>query len=193
MNRRRFSLTVLATCCVLLMGNRPSIYPPELAKQIWTDISAFDEPNFYQPGALTGFRSRYRLAISGISCRSYVIRIDERLSGKIRGTVQSRNRCKTDNPDEQFHQFSVNRSSMDELLLAFETAKLWEFYPEFWNSKDPQDICLDGEELIFERLNLVGYGFSTANAQCTASPLLLDAARKMILLSSEKNALRLLN
>lgn len=182
----------MAFACLLCLANRPAIYPPEIAEKVWTDVAEFEEPTFYGPNALAGFKSRYRLAISGIVCTSYVIRIDELPSRRILGIVKSRNRCQRNEPNEQLRRFTVNRIAIDDLLAAFKRAQMWEIYPEFWGSKDPQEICLDGEELIFEKLTERGVGFSTANAQCTAPPGVLDAARSMILLSGEKDALRLL-
>ena len=53
-------------------------------------------------------------------------------------------------------------------------------------------ICIDGEEMAFERANADGYRLAAANAQCGAPSELLQVARKIIELAGAKRALRLL-
>src|SRR5207253_5029194 len=97
------------------------------------------------------------------------IRIDERESGRLSGHmafVDHRNRDVPNGRTES--SFSVSRGQMDRLRAAIREARMFTLFPEFWRSANGDDICVDGMELIFERLDAEGYRFSTANAQCNA-------------------------
>lgn len=182
----------MAAMCLLLLTNSPPTNPRVNTRQVPSGSAEFDERSFFDPATLAGFRSRHRLLVSGMACSAYVIRIDELLDGKILGVVKSRHHCNSNETKTKSRQFAISRRSMDNLLAKFKRAGLWRTFPEFWESNDPQFVCLDGIDLVFERLTEAGAGFSVANAQCTAPQDVLDAAREMIVLSGEQYALRLL-
>jgi len=71
-------------------------------------------------------------------------------------------------------------------------ARLWTIYPEHWVNSDGNSICIDGEQLVFERTDSNGYRFSEANAQCTAPSALLNVATEMIRMAQIPIAERLL-
>lgn len=96
--------------------------------------------------------------------------------------------------DESYasHEFRLRPIEVGRLMTAFEAARLWQIYPQFWDV--PKDyICIDGEELIFERARIDGYRFAEANAQCEAPAKVVEAARLFIHLAREPSALRLLD
>ncbi len=175
-------------------GHAPML-PPDLADKInlSDDVADVGEPPLWHQKALGHFQARYRLTIQGVRCIAYTIRLDERTDGKVLGTVKSWNGCKQDAPYEQ-RGFHLKAEQMGELKAAFAKAELWEISPQFWQFRDPKDgICIDGEEMTFERRDGAGYRVAQANAQCEAPCILVLAAQKFITLAGEVPALRLLN
>lgn len=172
------------------------MYPPSVADSAWWPDLLDDEPMLWQPGKLRGFKTRYRLAISGINLVRALIRIDERPDGTGEGRVALVRRASPGRSldliadvDRTFH---VAAKDMASLHARIATAKLWRTGPEeHWPLNDG-DICIDGEQLAFERLDAGGYRFSEANAQCTAPPAVLAVAQTMIELSGAHRALGLL-
>lgn len=189
---RQMAIPLLA---VLALSPSPTLakkefFPPEVKGVTWIDLNKFDEPSFIAPNALRDYRVRYRLSITGIVCTEYVIRIDEKENGVGRGTMSKRSRCPGRGPEYTVQSFRVSEQKMQEFRADIVKAKLWELFPEFWGSQD--DICVDGEELYFERLNVYGYRISLANAQCTAPRELLEVAKQFLLLAHQPDAIRLL-
>jgi hypothetical protein len=80
---------------------------------------------------------------------------------------------------------------MAELRGLFAPARLWSSQSQVYGMSD-EYICIDGEEMAFERANADGYRVAAANAQCGAPSELLAVARKIIELAGAKRALRLL-
>jgi hypothetical protein len=168
---------------------RTAFFPADFEDEIWIDMARFEEPQLHTDGALNGFASRYRLSLSGINCEEYVIRIEESAGGQVRGWVKDRNKCKPGpEGDIGVRRFLAGRDDLRELDALFDAAKMFELYPEFWELTDPDAICIDGNQLVFERRNAAGYRISTANAQCTASLEMIEATRKFIALAGEDSA-----
>ncbi|MGV3770566.1 MAG: hypothetical protein ACO1NM_11095 [Sphingobium phenoxybenzoativorans] len=168
------------------------MFPPEVIDTVWWPDLMDDEPQLWQQGNLKGFTERFRLSISGIVKQRVIIRLDVRPDGRIRGklrlvTMSWDNDGLVIDTDRAFH---VRNADMENLRTRIIDARLWNVRPqEHWVN---DEICVDGEQLVFERLNADGYSFSEANAQCTAPPAILDVARSMIELSGAHNVLRLL-
>lgn len=152
--------------------------PPEIASQYsQAYLAGFGERPLWQPQARDGYRSRLRLIITGILYTKASIRIDESGSGHFDGYMvylDPRDRSVPFGRTET--RFPVSRAQMARLRAAIEAARMFTLYPEFWRSPDGDEICVDGMELIFERVDANGYRFSTANAQCNAPPAMRDAA-----------------
>jgi hypothetical protein len=163
-------------------------FPPEMEDNVWLHLGDFKEPNLFVEHD-SAFQSRYRLSISGISCKIFVIRIDERISGEVAGKVSHRNKCKNEPAESHFFRPSVN--DFEELKTRINVANMFKFYPEVWNSSG-DEICLDGNMLIFERRTLDGYSVSSANAQCEAPHQLHQVAQHFVAMSGEKGAAGLL-
>jgi hypothetical protein len=166
-------------------GRGDFMLPPEIARQFSAHyLAGFGEPALWPPAARQGYRTRYRLTISGILYTSVSIRIDQYPGGRLEGHV-----VYVDPRDRSIPfgrttwRFAVPRARFEALQGQFREAGLWTIYPQFYSLTDPNAICLDGMELIFERAEADGYRFSNANAQCTASPAMLQAAATMIDLS----------
>ena len=163
-------------------------FPSEVDDEVWIDLSQVDEPSLFNSRAIKDHKSRYRLSISGISCVEYVIRIDESHAGRLNGIVKHRNKCKrTGIVDE--HAFFPSRIEFAKLEELIEAAGMFQHYPEFWVSSDEEDtICLDGNQLLFERRILQDYRISMANAQCTAPVELHQVAQQFVAMSGENDA-----
>lgn len=163
-------------------------FPAEMEDNVWLHLGDFTEPNLFRENNAS-FRSRYRLSIAGISCKIYVIRIDERMGGELAGKVSHRNKCKNEPAESHFFRPSAN--GFLELKIRIEAANMFKFYPEVWSSSD-DEICLDGNMLIFERRTKDGYAVSSANAQCEAPYKLHEVAQQFVAMSGEKDAAGLL-
>jgi hypothetical protein len=191
------ALTVLFSVTPLSATTEASLFPPEVATEVWIDLKKFAEPSLFQQDRLIGYKSRYRLSIFGINCTAVVIRLDERVNGRITGIVKYRNRCNRQTVRArnlpQDWTFSVAPTKVDELRKATANAEMYEFYPEIWSMADANDICIDGEQLVFERHDERGYRISMANAQCTAPAKLLVVAETFIEIAHASFALKLLH
>ncbi|MGN6819472.1 MAG: hypothetical protein ACTHJR_12450 [Sphingomonas sp.] len=169
------------------------MFPPGPAASVWWDDLIDDEPVLWRAGGLDGFKSRFRLSIAGIALQRVLIRIDQKANGEGVGRIAivrraGRGRDLVADVDRTFLVAARDMAALHEAIVV---AKLWTTGPEeHWVVKD--DICLDGEQLIFERADADGYRFSEANAQCTAPPAVLAVARQMIDLSGERRPLALL-
>jgi hypothetical protein len=154
-------------------------------------MAEFDEPAFDAEDALGGNSARYRLSITGINCREYVIRVDLARSGIVRGSASYRNKCgRTAGARSQvtFDDFRAREAEFVELVDAIRSAGLFQKPHEVWTLVDPQTICVDGNQLLFERLDQEGYVTSAANAQCGAPAGMIEAARIMIDMADAEEA-----
>lgn len=196
MNASHRAVAMLASA-LALAGASPApspqgegMLPPEVAAQFPSGyLAGFGEPPLWRPEALRNFRSRIRLTINGILYTKVSIRIDERSNGWLEGHVafvDPRDHSVPNGLTERY--FTVGRARFDALRQTFERARLWHIYPEFYQMTG-DNICVDGMELIFERADANGYRFSTANAQCTAPPAMIEAAAALIELSRERRVL----
>ena len=193
MKRIAAAISLLATSLTsVAAASETGFFAPEVDGEVWADISKYREPSLFKPGALDGYRSRFRLSISGISCREVVIRIDERDDGSIRGRKVTGNKCQGRRSDYVTRNFTITAAQMLELRNAMADAALWTYFPEFWASKNSDEICLDGNQLVFERANRDGYRISLANAQCTTTPKLRAVAEKFIEIAHADSARELL-
>ncbi|THD35577.1 MAG: hypothetical protein E7773_10710 [Sphingomonas sp.] len=174
-----------------------NMFPPQIQEIWWPDLID-DEPVLWRPGGQAGFKSRIRLSISGINLTRALIRIDETESGAGIGRVVVVRRARvwprsTDLIANVDREFRVSAKDMALLHDRIAQAKLWTIGPEeHWVFTNPNDICIDGEQMVFERRDASGYRFSEANAQCTAPPAVRDVARAIIELSGERRPLGLL-
>jgi len=152
--------------------------PPEIASQFEPAfLAGFGERPLWPPQARRGYHSRFRLIITGILYTKASIRIDESGSGRFDGYLVFVDRRDRSVPyGRRETRFPVSRAQMARLRAAIEAAHMFTLYPEFWQSRNANEICVDGMELIFERVDAVGYRFSTANAQCNASAAMRDVA-----------------
>ena len=190
----------IVLCLPLLMLAVPvaakmHMVPPELADKVYLsdDLGDVGEPSLWSSNDLGHFKARYRLTIMGIRCIAYTYRIDERVHGSAAGLVKSWNHCKEGAPFDVSH-FHVRAQNVQALKDAFAGAGLWRISPQFWqNTKTGNYICIDGEEMTFERRDASDYRVAEANAQCEAPAKLVDAARKFVTLAGDKTALRLLD
>jgi hypothetical protein len=182
----------LSTACVTSSVARIAIFPPEVVESVWWDDLVDDEPPLWTPAAQEGFKNRIRLSISGISTTRLIIRIDERNDGKIRGRAIRVQHLGRDSEVREIRTFRPSLDQMTKLHARVLAAKLWIIYPEHWVMENDGDICVDGEQIVFERKNADGYRFSEANAQCTAPRALLEVAQLMMQIAGMPKSVGLL-
>lgn len=196
--RKWLAIALLGPLLALPSGaasGRTAMFPPAVIDSVWWRALVDDEPPLWRPESLRRFKSRIRLSISGIAAVGVLIRIDERADGGAVGRVVLINRARggRDLMTDMDETFRVSATKMKVLRERIVQAKLWSVgSEEHWVFTDEDAICVDGEKLVFERVDADGYRFSEANAQCTAPPALLEVARTMMLLSGAKRALPLL-
>ena len=177
-----FALSACAAGASPGEAGRASMLPPEVASQFDTSIlEDFGERPLWVPEARSGYRSRIRFTIAGILYTRMSIRIDESLDGSLLGHIAiRRRRDRIERDDVVRHRFRVSRDEFEALQRDIQQARLWTIYPQFWGMADPESICLDGMELVFERVDASGYRFATANAQCTASRAVKQVAETFV-------------
>ncbi len=174
------------------LAQRTGFFPPEVENDVWVDVRRFGEPSFYAPTSTAKYHSRYRLTIAGVSCLTVSLRIDERPEGRFNGRVAYRSQCgsRIDVPESRY--FRVQPKQIVALRGLIADAGMWKHFPEYWVTKE-EDICLDGEQLVFERRDAAGYRISLANAQCTASAKLLAVAEEFLQIAAAEDTRKLLH
>lgn len=188
------SACVLFACAVVGTANArsTSMLPPEVAGQFDASIlDGFGERPLWVPEAGRNFRSRIRFTIVGIHLTRMSIRIDERRDGSLEGHIAIRGRLdRLHREDPVRHGFRVSREEFETLQENIRQARLWTIYPQFWVMSDPESICIDGMELMFERVDATGYRFAHANAQCTAPDALKRVATTIMTIAGVPHARR---
>lgn len=166
------------------------IFPPDIdyPERLLTRA---EEPALWSANGKARYDHRIRLSITGIHRLRVVIRIDVLPNGRGLGTVITSFHNRNNSFNDERGVFVVSKTKMKELRTAITGAQLWKWPRQGWRM-DPNDICIDGEELLFERVDASGYRAAAANAQCTAPGAVLAVAQKMIDLSGVYRASMLL-
>lgn len=180
-------LSAVAPTATMSRTRAPAMLPPDMSQFSAHYLDGFGEPALWPPGAMRGYRTRMRLTISGILYTKIAIRIDQGATGRLSGHLALVDRHDHENPDGRAERdFPVSRAQFAQLQRTVAAARLWRHHPEFWQFTDDSNICIDGMELIFERIDADGYRFANANAQCTAPPDLLRVAEMFVDISRER-------
>ena len=163
--------------------------PPDVAPQFpGVYLAGLGEPALWRPSAAEGYRTRLRLTIAGIHLARVSIRIDERRDGRLSGHVVFLDRHESRQPPERTaRDFPVTRTQFERIREATASAGLWAIHPQFYVV--PDEICIDGMELIFERVDGDGYRFANGNVPCTAPLGIRIAAARMIEVAGAERAL----
>jgi len=120
---------------------------------------------------------RIRLLIGGHTVASWSIRLDRTPEGRWTGYFREH----TGRHLGGVKRFEVTGADVAELIRLIDDAGLWRVYPQFWVSDDgPNEICIDGITVVFERSSASGYGYSEGNAQCTMGQNQKAVAAKMM-------------
>lgn len=159
-------------------------YGPGLLKRL-------DEPPLWSFFDSKRYRERIRFSIQGINRLKVVIRIDVGRSGSGNGTLVTLYNEKNGSKTIERRSFFVSRAKTRDFDALVGRVGLWRQPRQGWSMSE-DDICLDGEEMLFERIDLNGYRAAAANAQCTAPGDLLLVAQRIIELAGERRALELL-
>lgn len=164
-----------------IAAKEQEFFPPEVVDSVWWRDLPVSETPLWLPDGLAGNASRIRLSISGIVRVRLVIRVDERTDGKFVGRAILLKLGPSGRKQKTISRiFRISAADMAEFHEQTSSAKLWELYPEHWLSSDGNDICIDGEQLVFERVDERGYRFSEMNAQCAAPRGAINAARFLL-------------
>jgi hypothetical protein len=137
-----------------------SYYPRKVLRR-------FDSTPLWTTNALDGYEARYRLTIYSISVYSYQVTVDRKLDGATSSLakVAYRNEL-TDN-----RRIAWRTADYEELESEVMAAHLWDVPDEKWVTPQRKDeICLDGTEVILERLDRRGYAISRGNLSRDAMP-----------------------
>ena len=180
---RRFPRCLsLAVSACLLAGSAQAqaMLPPNLASEA-DDLAGFGEPPLWAaPAAAAGYRQRLRLVLAGPFRDRVAIRIDTDLAGRSQAhfarqaLVHGRWRI------TQRRRRDVPAPEVEDLDRKIAGSRLWKIYPEFWQARGSDSVCVDGVYVILERVTAAGYRFSESNAQCTAPSDVLQVAAQMI-------------
>lgn len=140
------------------------------------------EAPIWPASAAEGYKRRLRLFILPPSPQRIAIRIDtdsrgETIGHAIRamGLTSGRGWRVV-----QKRSFSVTPEDLDALNDLIAQSKLWQIHPQHWVDTDTNSVCVDGVQIVMERVEERQYRFSEANAQCTAPDTMLKVASKMI-------------
>lgn len=127
-----------------------------------------------------GQTERIRLFVGGFTLRSWSVRLEQSRDGRWTGFLREHTGRRL-NPERRF---KVSAAEMAELRALIARSGLWEIYPQFWN-EDPDDFCLDGVTVIFERVDASGYRYAQGNSPCTLGRDQLAVAARIMHLAGE--------
>jgi hypothetical protein len=137
----------------------------------------------WETGAARPYRQRVRMLISGIRRTTVSVELDQRVDGRWTGALEEHDGEDVVNA----WRFDVSPRAAEELSLLIREAGLWSVYPEFRRRPLPEnEICLDGENVIFEKADDAGYRYSEGNAQCDLGERQIAVAAKMLELAHRK-------
>jgi hypothetical protein len=135
-------------------------------------LRSMGEPVLSGPGALAGYRSRFRLLVLPSFHRPYAIRVDERANGKaeVRAVrTEGHGGYGPGKPVEQEH-YAPTKAQLERLHRAIEASNLSTLPREDLN---PSALCTDGVQFVFELVDESGSQLITRH-QCGTSKALWD-------------------
>jgi hypothetical protein len=158
--------------------------PPELHKEQVDWGKSLELPNegpIWPPAASEGYQRRLRLFLFPPRPQRVAIRIDTDSSGETKGyVIRVKDEASGGWRVVQEQTFSVKPADLMALNDLIARSKLWQIYPQHWVNTDPNTICIDGMQVMMERVQDRQYRYSEANAQCDAPDAMLKVAAKMI-------------
>jgi hypothetical protein len=184
------ALALSVAGCATAESDGLGVLPPDVG---WD--SAFllkhGEPPLWTDGALMRNRSRLRLTIDGVNRLRVIVRIDEPRAGVFEGTYLAEWKGDRRTFVRDRRSFRVPRADMERFLGEAASAGILVRPRQGWQISDDV-ICLDGEEVLIERVDADGYRAAGANAPCTAPPEFLLVARQIVEFADADNAMSLL-
>lgn len=190
MRRARFvaALFILSACAHSFSGRE--MLPPDITERFHAGhFRGFREPPLWLPEAARGYRTRLRVTASGIAFLKGSVRIDQHDDGRITGHVVT-----IDGPEQErsARSFRASHRDVQEIVRIAEEGRIWSIHPQFWVLADPDDICIDGIDVVLERVDSAGYRFSQANVSCAAPHAFRRIAERMFEIAREERLKRLL-
>ena len=168
----------------------PRLFPDEVYSAGGSSYpERFGAEALWPPAARSDYRQRIRVFIGGITVASWSIELDEKEDGRGVGVLREHDGHKIIST----HRFRVSKNDFDELALAATQAKLWDIYPQFFvRNAVPNEICVDGMMLVFERVDATGYRYAEGNAQCALGQAQLAVAAKLMTIAGRPDLERFL-
>ena len=186
------ALLVCGSCASTEGSPKTGPLPPdvvmgaELSDWYVGSLNSFESRPLWTDEADDGYIERYRFTYFGILTTSLQIGIDRKANGKAFLYAEVRRR----NSAIERKRFWLSQRDFSEFKKASDDSGLWGAHPEFWVFKNENDICLDGMEVLLERLDADGYRFSNANTSCTSPAGMNRLAEKMVELAHLKSRVR---
>ncbi len=194
MRVRRHLVAAIAVLCLshtaALAGAKPSMLPAELNDPTLNVLRELEEQPMW-PKAPGKAVTRYRLSLIGINCRLHTIRFDESPDGDVRGQAKVWDRCRHDNYYDA-QDFHLPRVRFALIKAAMVKAGLWQRPASYWAAQDPDSICLDGTDVIFERRDAQDFRMDQANVWCSTTRDYVIAARMLLIAADDRAGLALL-
>jgi hypothetical protein len=166
-------LLPLACCALAIPAAQPAhaqriaMLPPDVDDG-WTSgfMAVFREPPLWTAEAGKGYRTRMRVSLMAHVDVMVALRIDARDDGRLEGTaiVVRRGRGAGQVRDRRVVRYRISPVQMAELDRRATALDLWKFPRGGFEG----EACIDGLEMVFERVGADGYRYTHANAQCTA-------------------------
>ncbi|GGY92403.1 hypothetical protein [Novosphingobium colocasiae] len=160
-----------------------SSFPEDMARDDSLMRIAGENPLWVANG-LGPYVSRWRMEISGIKRDKLIIRLDEHSSGKVSGTyirIYKSNRALR---LREKRGFAISRPAFEALKSEAAQKGILNLPRQGWElSSDPETICMDGEDVLIERVDARGYYATGGNSWCSAPAYFLEFAARIIRLS----------
>jgi len=172
------AMAALVSLCALCGCS--SFFPPEVQDEnsvnsIYGDLG---ERPLWSKEAARGYTRRVRVFIYPSYAFSRIaIRIDTKASGETTGyfTLVRPSHNERQPEIRERRTFTVTASDLATFNQLIDESMLWRIYPQHWVSSEAQissgTVCIDGVQLIMERVTDLGYRYSEGNAICPGVPL----------------------
>lgn len=160
-------LAMLGTASLAGCALTPPL-PEDLDEYEWA-FAHMKHPRLWQPSAADGYRQRLRLVVAPtIMFFKFSVSLDQDQQGQTVGKyVRYDRRIGAITEERRFNVPAGDMAALDKILAE---KKILNDPREFWRRKDDADrICLDGVEVILERVTADGYSFSAANVSCAVT------------------------
>jgi hypothetical protein len=168
-----FGAMLLSGCASPASAPGVAVLPPQviaadpLSYHPLKILRRFGSTPLWTTNALHGYEARYRLTIYGISLYSYQVTVDRKLGGATSFLAKIAYR----NELIENRRIAWRTAAYEDFQSVVMAAHPWDVPDDKWvTPKRKDEICLDGTEVILERLDRRGYAICQGNLSCDAVP-----------------------